>query len=275
MKMKKGLLTMLALLSIGSSAFAQTEPIVGTGKVNVPIVVRSNGAGGVKDVKEVSVVKNRQAYVKIELLEMPTEAEAAYRDLQFDLTLPAGITVTTAGGVVKDAAAQHTVAFNTLTVDETNSKVRFVVYNDGGEDKTIEKFTNGIIVEIPVSVSNGFTGTQPATLTNVLTSNDAAETSIALVDGPFSFRAVLLGDVNDDGEVKNSDQVAIVMHLLDEPSTPFVFEAADMEYDAENPNFISNADAISLADKLLEESSSAKEFIEEVVSDVETEIEPD
>ena len=61
------------------------------------------------------------------------------------------------------------------------------------------------------------------------------------------------------------------MHLLDAPSTPFVFEAADMEYDGA----IRNADAISLADKLLS-SSSAKAFVEEdVVSDVETEIEPD
>ena len=76
MKMKKGLLTMLALLSMGSSAFAQ-------GTVNVPTVKRTAG-----DVKEVSVVASRQGKVKIEL-----QNNADYRDLQFDITLPEGITL--------------------------------------------------------------------------------------------------------------------------------------------------------------------------------------
>ncbi|MBO4451324.1 MAG: hypothetical protein J5770_02790 [Bacteroidaceae bacterium] len=243
---------MLALLSMGSSVFAQ-------GTVNVPTVVRKAGP-----VKEVSVVAARQGIVKVELAGGTT-----YRDLQFDLTLPAGITVTTDGGVVKDAAAQHTVAFNAVS----DQVVRFVVYNDGQDDNVAEKFTDGIIVEIPVEVAADFTGEKPAKMDGILTSDDEARTSIALADANFNIRAVILGDVNDDGNVTNSDQVAIVMHLLDEPSTPFVFEAADMEYNAANPNEITNADAISLADKLL--SSSAKEFVEDVVSDVETEIEPD
>lgn len=254
--MKKGLLTMLVLLSMGSSVFAQ-------GTVNVPTVTR-NVDGTPGPVKEVSVVASRQGIVKIELAGGTT-----YRDLQFDLTLPAGVTVTTAGGVVQDAAANHTVAFNAVS----DQVVRFVVYNDGQDDNVAEKFTDGIVVEIPVDVVETYTGSKPGTLSTVLTSNDAAE-SIPLADANFNVRAVLLGDVNDSGTVTNSDQVALVMYLLDEPSTPFVFEAADMEYDATKPNYISNADAISLADKLLE-TSSAKAFVEDVVSDVENEIEPD
>ena len=253
MQMKKSLLTMLALLSMGSSAFAQ-------GTINVPTVTR-NVEGELTGVKEVSVVASRQGTVKIEL-----QNNADYRDLQFDITLPEGITLADAenGGTVK-IATDHAVGFATQT--ETGA-VRFVLYSENAA-----KLSNAILLEIPVAVAESFTGTQPATLTKVLTSNDAAE-SIEIANANFNVRAVLLGDVNDSGTVTNADQVAIVMYLLDEPSTPFVFEAADMEYNAAKPNEITNADAISLADKLL--STSAKAFMgEDVESDVETEIEPD
>ena len=257
MKMKKGLLTMLALLSMDSSAFAQ-------GTVNVPTVKRTAG-----EVKEVSVVASRQAKVKIELTNFTN-----YRDLQFELTLPDGITVVSENDViqVETAKSSHKVAGNAVA----SNKVRFVVYNDGNVDDNdnVIKLGDGIIVEIPVNVAAGFEGEVETSLDGILTSDDAATKSIEIGKGDFKFRAVLLGDVNDSGTVTNSDQVAIVMHLLDEPSTPFVFEAADMEYDATKPNEITNADAINLADKLL--SSSAKAFMEEeVVNDVETEIEPD
>lgn len=261
MKMKKGLLTMLALLSMGSSAFAQ-------GTVNVPTVTRNvNGEPG--PVKEVSVVASRQGTVKIELTEFTN-----YRDLQFDLTLPEGITVVSENEViqVETAKTSHKVAANAVA----DNKVRFVVYNEGNvdDDENVIKLGDGIIVEIPVNVAAGFEGEVETSLDGILTSDDAATKSIEIGKGDFKFRAVLLGDVNDSGTVTNSDQVAIVMHLLDEPSTPFVFEAADMEYNASKPNEITNADAINLADKLL--SSSAKAFMEEeVVNDVETEIEPD
>ena len=250
---------MLALLSMGSSVFAQ-------GTVNVPTVVRKAG-----EVKEVSVVASRQAKVKIELTNFTN-----YRDLQFELTLPDGITVVSEDDVIQVEAAKssHKVAANAVA----SNKVRFVVYNDGNVDDNdnVIKLGDGIIVEIPVNVAAGFEGEVETSLDGILTSDDAATKSIEIGKGDFKFRAVLLGDVNDDGKVTNSDQVAIVMHLLDEPSTPFVFEAADMEYNASKPNEITNADAINLADKLLEDTTPAKAFVEEdVVSDVETEIEPD
>lgn len=252
MKMKKGLLTMLALLSMGSSAFAQ-------GTVNVPTVTRKAG-----EVKEVSVVASRQGTVKIEL-----QNNAEYRDLQFDITLPEGITLADAtnGGTVA-IETDHAVGFATQT--ETGA-IRFVLYSETGT-----KLSDAILLEIPVAVAETFTGTQPASLTNVLTSDDAATKSIAIADGNFNFRAMLLGDVNDDGSVTNADQVAVTYYVLDGSQTvPFVFEAADMEFDATKPNNITNADAISLATKLLEENPSAKESVTGVTRDVETELDPE
>ena len=256
MKMKKGLLTMLALLSMGSSVFAQ-------GTVNVPTVVRKAG-----EVKEVSVVAARQGIIKVELTNGTT-----YRDLQFDLTLPAGITVTTDGGVVQDAAAKHTVAFNAVS----DQVIRFVVYNDGQDDNVAEKFTDGIVVEIPVNVADTYAGSNPGTLSNVFTSNDAAE-SIEIADGNFNFRSMLIGDVNDDEKVTNADVISIAFHLLGQTPTIFVVEAADVEYNSAAPNSITNADAISLAFRLLTGSSSAaKEIIveEEVENDVVNDVDPE
>ena len=208
MKMKKGLLTMLALLSIGSSAFAQT--------VNVPTVMRKAG-----EVKEVSVVANRQGTVKIEL-----QGGANYRDLQFDITLPDGITLAdeTNGGSVA-IETDHAVGFATQTA---SGAVRFVLYSETGA-----KLSDAILLEIPVTVANTFTGTQPATLTNVLTSNDEATTSIAIADGNFNFRACLLGDVNDNGEVNLTDAVNILYATPQFNSRPdlFVEEVADVNGD--------------------------------------------
>ncbi len=253
MKMKKGLLTMLALLSMGSSAFAQTVT------VNVPTVVRKAG-----EVKEVSVVANRQGKVKIEL-----QNNANYRDLQFDLTLPAGVTVTTAGGVVKDAAEKYTVAFN--TVDADNNKVRFVVYNDGQDQEELEKFTDGIIVEIPVAVAETFSGTQPASLTKVLTSDDEARTSIAIADGNFNVRACLLGDVNDNGEVELNDAIWIAKFGINANPTPFVEEVADYNNDTD----IALDDAIAIAKSLITTSAKENLIEDDVVEDIVNDIDPE
>ena len=245
MQMKKSLLTMLALLSMGSSAFAQT--------VNVPTVVRKAG-----EVKEVSVVANRQGTVKIEL-----QGSANYRDLQFDITLPEGITLAdeTNGGSVA-IETDHAVGFATQTA---SGAVRFVLYSETGA-----KLSDAILLEIPVTVANTFTGTQDATLSNVLTSNDAAETSIAIVDGNFNFRACLLGDVNDDSSVSLRDATWLAKSLIGVVS-PFVEEVADFN----NDNSKSLRDATAIAKSLITDSSAKDIVIEEVEDDFVNEVDPE
>ena len=234
MQMKKSLLTMLALLSMGSSSFAQ-------GTVKVPTVNRTAG-----DVKEVSVVASRQGKVKIEL-----QNNADYRDLQFDITLPEGITLAdeTNGGSVA-IETDRAVGFATQT---TAGVVRFVLYSETGA-----KLSNNILLEIPVKAAQSFSGTQAATLTNVITSNDAAETSIAIAQGDFNFRAVVLGDVTDDGNVDMADAQAMVSFIFNNIPAIFVEEAGDVE---EN-NLVDMADAQSLVSKIF--APSAKQFVKAV-----------
>ena len=245
--MKKSLLTMLALLSIGSSAFAQ-------GTVNVPTVVRKAG-----QVKEVSVVASRQGKVKVEL-----QNSANYRDLQFDLTLPTGITVATEGTAVQDAASNHTVSFNAVA----DNKVRFVVYNDGQDDNVAEEFSNGIVVEIPVNVASSYSGTKAGLLDNIITSDEEAH-SISLEDGDFNFRAVLLGDVTDDGNVDMADAQAIIFTFLGEAQPVFVEEAGNV---IDSDTVINMADGQAVIFMYLESSGNAKSV---VIEDDYNELDPE
>ena len=239
---------MLALLSIGSSAFAQTE-----GTVNVPTVKRTAG-----QVKEVSVVENRQAKVKIELTNFTN-----YRDLQFDLTLPGGITVVSevVGEneviQVETAKTSHKVAANALA----SNKVRFVVYNEGNvEGDNVIKLGDGIIVEIPVNVAEGFSGSQTATLDNIFTSNDDAIESIKIGNGTFNFRACLLGDVTDDGAVNMGDAQAITFHSLGATPSVFIQEVGDVE---ENTK-VDMGDAQRITFNFLDSSAKEAIFVEDV-----------
>ena len=203
MKMKKGLLTMLALLSMGS-VFAQ----------------------------DYSVPDARVAASRMSALHVTLGTEAIYRDLQFDLTLPEGIALADEkGGVVKDAASKHTVAFNALGETDGKQTVRFVVYNDGQDDNVAEKFGSGILVDIPIVAASSYEGTKEASLSGVFTSNDVAE-SLPVTVSPFNIKAVLLGDVNDNGLVEIADAVAVVNNVTGKENEVFVKEAADVNGNA-------------------------------------------
>ena len=127
MKMKKGLLTMLALLSMGSSAFAQ-------GTLDVPEVARKGGAA-----KQVVVLENeKKGTVKIRLA-----GTESYRDLQFDIKLPAGVTAADGKVVI---GTDHAVESAALASDAQT--VRFVLYSETGAN-----LSNDILLEIPVTVT--------------------------------------------------------------------------------------------------------------------------
>ena len=232
--MKKGLLTMLALLSMGSSAFAQ----------------------------DYSVPNAKVAASRMSALQVTLGTADTYRDLQFDLTLPEGITLADEnGGVVKDAASKHTVAFNALGETDGKQTVRFVVYNDGQDDNVAEKFGSGILVDIPIVAASSYAGTKEASLSEVFTSNDAAK-SLPVTVSSFTIKAVILGDVNDNGGVDIADAIAVVNNVTGLPNDTYVKEAADVNGNAEsyddNAKIGEIADAISIVNIVVGISSSAK-----------------
>lgn len=269
--MKKVLLTMLTLLAAGSM-WAQTA-----GPLNVPTVTRSAG-----QVKEVSVVASRNGVIKIQL-----ETQTAYRDLQFDLTLPTGISLVTPAGeaVITDAdnmVDEHHVAFYAQDGQTVKfaivDNVALLAANTGiGEVTNPENYaqtlvTNSVILEIPVTVASDYSGSNAATLANVIASTEDANgvKSNILADATFNIRAMLLGDVNDDGDVDVQDITTLIDKIQGNELTVFVEVAADID---EEGHF--DVQDISGVVDIIQTQNSTSSPAKAIIMNEESEIEPE
>lgn len=198
---------MLALLSMGS-VFAQdfTFP----------------------DARVVTANTTRQGVVQVKL-----NSTSAYRDLQFDLTLPDGITLVTESVSpetpdatnVKEGATGHVIAYNPVGTE--GNVVRFAVY----DQKNGNLFSNDVLIEIPVKFATGKT-TDVATVDNIIASNASAE-SLPQNEDPINFNVVLVGDVEGDGVVDVQDIVTLISKIQRENPTNFIGVAADVFEDNE------------------------------------------
>lgn len=245
MQMKKSLLTMLALLSIGSSAFAQKT-------LNVPEVARK--AGPVMQV--VVLEKEKKGTVKVLL-----SGTENYRDLQFDIELPAGVTAAEGKSVFSDKYVVQSA------VQSDGQTVRFVLYSES----TGNYLNNEILFEIPVTVNDlSVLADAKAKIENVFSSNDAALTSLTDIQGSeIPFSVMKLGDVTDNGVVDISDAQALVAFCFNHAPSVFVKEVADLT----DNSAIDISDAQALVAKLFEGSSTnAKQFVED---EVENELDPE
>ncbi len=230
MKMKKGLLTMLALLSMGS-VFAQDY----------------SGP-------DARVVTARKGVLKIQLSSTTT-----YRDLQFDLTLPTGISLVTESVSpespdatnVKEGAAGHVIAYNAVG----DNAVRFAVYDQANGNA----FTDGVLIEIPVQASDAFTANDVANVTNVVTSDNYAK-SYAKNAFDINILVNLLGDVNEDGSVNVTDIMAVASRIKGVATTPFNEGAADWTDDTE----INVTDIMGIAGYIKTNTGNAKAYNIEV-----------
>lgn len=244
MKMKKGLLTMLALLSMGSSAFAQEEVQVGT--VNVPFVTRKDAS---KTGAQVIILEKEKKGVVLVKLESSNNMN---RDLQFDLTLPEGIRLKNGETGGTSPVTTHVMGFGPTTS-------RFVLYS-----KNASYLPNETLIQIPVEVAESVTDVKTlegkeGVLSNILTSDDKATKSNLISEATaFPFRVMLLGDVNDNGEVELNDAIWIAKFKINANPTPFVEEVADYNDDTD----IALNDAIAIAKSVI--TTSAKENLTEV-----------
>ena len=239
MKMKKGLLTMLALLSMGSSAFAQ-------GTLDVPEVARKAG-----NVKQVVVLESeKKGTVKIRLA-----GTENYRDLQFDIKLPAGVTAADGKVVI---GTDHAVASAAQASDAQT--VRFVLYSETGA-----YLSNDILLEIPVTVTDvADVNNATATLSNVLSSNAEATKSLAVTGTEFPFSVMKLGDINDNGEVEIGDATCVINNIVGEANDVYVAEVADVN-NQEGPGEI--GDATSIVNIIVGVSTPAKKNFNEQIGD--------
>ena len=253
-----------------AGAWAQTQGTAGS--LNVPAVKRSTGT-----VNQVIVVKGgeRQGVIKIQLTE-----SANCRDMQFDLTLPTGITLANAPTdaevkMVEAKDANHVLFYALEGTSEGTSTVKIAVVDkvaalDGtvkaGEVENATSYgqylANDIVFELPIAVASDF-NTDQATIANlVFTDDDATAKDNLAVAGTTSFDivALLLGDVTDDGAVNMGDAQAITFHSLGATPSVFIQEVGDVE---ENTK-IDMGDAQRITFNFLDSSAKEAIFVEDV-----------
>lgn len=247
------------------------------GTLNVPEVNRK--AGTVRQAIIVKKSASSEGVVKIQL----TTNGANYRDMQFDLTLPDGISLvnTTGDPVVKVDAIndEHHVLFyaldgQTVKIAVVDNVVNLAENTESASKEDYGKYltgdNDGIVFELPIKATADFTGVKNANIANLAFTDDLATADIPAADATFGIAMILLGDVTDDGKVDLSDAQASVAYSFKNPPSVFVKEVADL---TEN-GAIDISDAQALVALLFASSSStpAKQFVED---EVENELDPE
>ena len=221
------------------------------GTLNVPEVKRSTDNGGT--VRQAIIVKksaSREGVVKIQLAN-----SANYRDMQFDLTLPEGISLvnvpTTENPVVKVDAIndEHHVLFyalegQTVKIAVVDNVVNLAENTQSASAETYGKYlADGIVFELPIQATADFTGVKNANIANLAFTDDAATVDITATAEPFGIAMIQLGDVDDNGAVELNDAIYIARFTVEGNPQPFVEDVAD--YDGQDG--IALNDAIEVA----------------------------
>lgn len=165
--------------------------------------------------------------------------------LQFNLSLPEGVTLADGEATLGSAANGHTLSVQTLD----NGDHLFILYN-----MNLNTFKDGELLRIPVKV--GSKGTSNGRLYTIRTAT-AGAVSYTCEETTFNVTisaAYKLGDGNGDGVVDISDYIGVANHILGIQQTGFDVEAADVNKDG----VIDISDYIGVANIILTGSPTGK-----------------
>jgi len=165
--------------------------------------------------------------------------------LQFNLSLPEGVTLADGEATLGSAANGHTLSVQTLD----NGDHLFILYN-----MNLNTFKDGELLRIPVKAgskgtSNGRLYTIRVATADAVSHTCEEATFSAIVSGAYT-----LGDMNGDGKRSLVDVVILVNKIMEErdveamPSTTKTLEG-DMNGDGKR----SLVDVVILVNKIMEE----------------------
>ncbi len=125
-------------------------------------------------------------------------------------------------------ASASTAAITVSAIDELSKPWKYDVYHRKEKSAEWELAATNIPVDsiVIVPVENGLTYDY-----YVLVTDSAGNKEIKEPATEFTILAIMLGDVNDDGEVDLTDAIMIVYHSLGQTPTTFRKERADMNGD--------------------------------------------
>jgi len=182
---------------------------------------------------EVSANKGKTTALAIELNNKTTTLSA----YQFDLTLPAGFTLS------KNDKGKFQVSktnryedesqtLNVSAVEGSSNTYRFVCFS---LSNSVIEGTSGAILNAIIDAANTVEpGSYEGQISNIVfTKADGTQMKLNSVKFNIVVSNVTKGDVNDDGEINVSDIVEIVNYIMGKPSAKFVMAAADLNEDGE------------------------------------------
>ena len=169
--------------------------------------------------------------------------------VQFDLRLPAGLTIVEEqGDLVIDIAGRTTWKNHSLQANATGGITRFLLASNSNK---VISGTSGAIISIQLTASNTFKGGDIKLEEQLIVTPAAAETYPA----DYTYRAVsaVRGDANDDGNVSVTDIAVVVNCILQLPNTGGFSEYGA---DANGDGQITVTDIGVIVDKILGTSNS-------------------
>ncbi len=187
--------------------------------------------------------------------------EESITAMQFELSLPDGVSVSSAGMTNRNNG--HSIDFAQLA----NGNYQFTVFSSSSKALIGNE---GAIINVTLNAASGMSlGDYTVRLTNIELTTLGAE-AVYPMDYASTLtltNSIRLGDVNDDDKITITDAVGIVNHILGNASSNFHPEAADVNGDGG----ISITDAVKIVNIILNQGSGVKEQRKQ---EMETEREP-
>jgi hypothetical protein len=175
---------------------------------------------------------------------------------QFDLQLPAGVTVATKSNGKLDAKLTERAETHTISSQQlSNGNYRFIISSMDNDSFT---GNSGTLVEITLDIPATMeAGEYTVKLLNAELSvpdgNDLKVVKPADTESKLTIKAYTPGDVNNDGSVSVTDVGCAINYILEQVPSVFIFEAADMNGDKN----ISVTDVGMIINLILNEGAAA------------------
>ena len=158
--------------------------------------------------------------------------EASIISFQTDIFLPEGLELLQEDGeYVIDPSERMTRTHSIMSNDVSNGAIRVLCYSSNYKPFTGNSGDD--LFYITVKVADDAEGDYTILLKNtLLTNTDFADVAAPDVAANVNVKAYLLGDANNSGAVSITDVVVTAQHVLELNPQPFVFEAADVNFDS-------------------------------------------
>ena len=155
--------------------------------------------------------------------------QKAITGLQFDLYLPAGVTIATkSNGKAMIETTDRMDGNYSITSEQMDGFVRILGYSADGDAFT---GNSGDILKVTLNVGNTVNdGNYTIRLKDIVLSDvNNTEHHPADAGATLSVLSYTLGDVDNSGAININDVVCIINHILNRPVGTFIVEAADVD----------------------------------------------